>query len=204
MMGHNLGLMLKFKHQGCLTLRIRSSLCVLLMVGSPCALVHASHWGPSLQDVLKRILGAIIFRKDLFSEVEASPDLYGPFWLSTTAIFLMAMISNALDWLAERTAWEGDLEKIAYGATILYGYVFGGGFLLWVWLKVISLAQISLVALWCIYGALVPSSHQPSHVLSAQPCNSESCGCVVMEFNILFNAAERNNPSMPSIRCLLP
>lgn len=84
--------------------------------------------------------------------MEAAPDLYGPFWLSTTAVFLMAMISNALAWMSERDQWEGDLEKIAYGATILYGYVFGGGFLLWLWLKVISLAQISLTALWCIYG----------------------------------------------------
>lgn len=105
-----------------------------------------------MQDVLKRILGALIFRKDLFAEVEASPDLYGPFWLATTAVFLMAMISNALEWISDGEAWEGDLKKIAYGATILYSYVFGGGFLLWVWLKVISLAQISLTALWCIYG----------------------------------------------------
>eukprot|EP00892_Ulva_mutabilis_P005863 jgi/Ulvmu1/3649/UM017_0063.1 len=113
---------------------------------------YQQYFNVDTMDVVKRILGAMIFRKDLFVEVEASPDLYGPFWLSTTAIFLMAMISNALDWIAQRAAWEGDLEKIAYGAAILYGYVFGGGFLLWVWLKVISLAQISLISLWCIYG----------------------------------------------------
>lgn len=101
-------------------------------------------------------MGALIFRKDLFAEVEASPDLYGPFWLSTTAVFLMAMISNALEWMSQREEWQGDLEKIAYGAGILYSYVFGAGFLLWVWLKVISLAQISLIALWCIYGMLRP------------------------------------------------
>ena len=67
----------------------------------------------------KRILGALIFRKSLFSEIEQHPDLYGPFWLSTTAIFMMAMISNALDFFAyadSEEAWEGDLEKIASGA----------------------------------------------------------------------------------------
>jgi protein YIPF1/2 len=100
------------------------------------------------------MLGAIAFRKDFFTEVEAKPDLYGPFWISTTAIFLMAMISNALDWIASRDDnWEGDLQKIGYCAAVMYGYVFGGAALLWVWLKVISLAQISLSSLWCIYGA---------------------------------------------------
>ena len=103
-----------------------------------------------------RMLGAIVFRRDLFPEVEAKPDLYGPFWICTTAVFLMAMISNALDWLSNKKAgdaWVGDPEKIIYGAIILYGYVFGAGVALWVWLKVISLAAISLSALWCIYGA---------------------------------------------------
>lgn len=106
-----------------------------------------------------RMAGAIVFRRDLFAEVEAKPDLYGPFWISTTCVFLMAMISNALDWLAQRdagVAFKGDLEKIAVGAAIMYGYVFGAGVALWVWLKVISLAAISLSALWCIYGAPPP------------------------------------------------
>jgi hypothetical protein len=74
-----------------------------------------------VQDVGQRILGAIVFRRSLFSEIEAKPDLYGPFWLSTTAIFLMAMISNALDFFAykdSQRAWEGDLEKIASGVLL--------------------------------------------------------------------------------------
>ena len=76
-----------------------------------------------LQDVGKRILGALIFRKSLFSEIEQKPDLYGPFWLSTTAIFMMAMISNALDYFAysgdSDEIWEGDLKKIASGAVLV-------------------------------------------------------------------------------------
>jgi hypothetical protein len=75
-----------------------------------------------VQDVGKRILGAIIFRQSLFDEIEQHPDLYGPFWLSTTAIFMMAMISNALDFFAyndSEVAWEGDLQKIASGAFLL-------------------------------------------------------------------------------------
>lgn len=70
----------------------------------------------------KRILGALIFRKSLFSEIEQKPDLYGPFWLSTTAIFMMAMISNALDYFAysgdSDEIWEGDLKKIASGTLL--------------------------------------------------------------------------------------
>lgn len=105
------------------------------------------------------MLGAIAFRRDLFSEVEAKPDLYGPFWISTSVVFLLAMASNAVDWLASdssEVAWQGDLDKVVYGAVILYGYVFGAGLVLWLWLKVISLAAISLSALWCIYGARSP------------------------------------------------
>jgi hypothetical protein len=105
------------------------------------------------------MLGAIMFRRDLFSEIEAKPDLYGPFWICTTIVFLMAMISNAIDWMANRNTndvWQSDLQKLVYGAAVLYGYVFGAGVVLWVWLKVISLAAMSLSALWCIYGMHPP------------------------------------------------
>lgn len=108
------------------------------------------------------MLGAITFRRDLFSEVEAKPDLYGPFWICTTIVFLMAMISNGIDWMANRSTtdvWQGDLQKLIYGAAVLYGYVFGAGVALWVWLKVISLAAMSLSALWCIYGVRPPPAY---------------------------------------------
>ena len=110
-----------------------------------------------MQDVVTRLLGAVMFNRGLFAEIEAKPDLYGPFWVSTTVVFLMAMASNAVDWLADSgdsgDRWHADVTKMVHAAAILYGYVFGAGGLLWVWLKVISQAAISLASLWCLYGA---------------------------------------------------
>lgn len=120
------------------------------------------------------MLGAIAFRRDLFAEVEAKPDLYGPFWIATSVVFLMAMISNGLEWLAHRRAgdaWAGDPEKVVYGAAVLYGYVFGAGLALWAWLKVINLASISLPALWCLFGARAPALRA-----AAAPCCSLVAG----------------------------
>lgn len=106
-------------------------------------------------DVLQRMLASIIFRRDFFAQVEAAPDLYGPFWLSTAAIFLMAMVANAVSWEVNRAsagAWSYDVEKVVYAAALFYGYVFVGGAALWAWLFLLNSAQVSLTALWCIYG----------------------------------------------------
>ena len=52
--------------------------------------------------VLNRIKGSLLPRpKGAFFElVAANPDLYGPFWISTTLIFAMAMTGNLASYVA--------------------------------------------------------------------------------------------------------
>jgi hypothetical protein len=57
-----------------------------------------------LQEVLARMAGAILFLRDVFSEFESKPDLYGSISISTTCVFPVAMISNTLDWIAHRSS----------------------------------------------------------------------------------------------------
>jgi len=109
------------------------------------------------------MLASLLFSRNFFLEVEAKPDLYGPFWLSTTCVFLMAMVAAELSYLGQRRgaasvafdsgAWTFEATTVGTCASILYGYVFLIGGLLWVHLAVINRAQIGLFSLWCIYGA---------------------------------------------------
>jgi hypothetical protein len=52
--------------------------------------------------VLNRIRGSLLPRPKgaFFDAVAANPDLYGPFWISTTLIFVMAMTGNLASFVA--------------------------------------------------------------------------------------------------------
>jgi hypothetical protein len=78
-----------------------------------------------------------------------------------------------------------DRAVICAASAILYGYVFGGGFLLWVWLKVISGAAISLSALWCMYGA---------SPISDPACDDRGCAPCCRFLNALLHLIWSGTP----------
>lgn len=88
------------------------------------------------------------------------PDLYGPFWISTTIVFLIAVVSNYIGWYnhgaksGEATAaWKYDTDKVTYAGILFYGYVGVIGFAIWATLRWFK-APTSLAQIWCVYGTL--------------------------------------------------
>lgn len=113
---------------------------------------HRSHFNVDTADVLSRMRDSIvcIFRPDFLQRVGSSPDLYGPFWIATTLVFLSAVAGNVAAWASWRrihgggsgggssktpspspspssadhpSAWLYDVDKVGYSAALFYGYV---------------------------------------------------------------------------------
>jgi hypothetical protein len=78
--------------------------------------------------VVERIkLSFIPIRRDFIEKIRPNPDLYGPFWILTTLIFLLGSTSNLaryfFNW--EKTEYIFKLQLVRYGVVLVYTIGFG-------------------------------------------------------------------------------
>lgn len=106
-------------------------------------------------DVLERIKDSLLPFSGSFNEKTASnPDLYGPFWICTTLIFVAAAIGTFVTYLAHKLQhkeWNYDINLVTWSAGLFYGYVLIVPLCLYIILKYFS-APSTLVQLFCLYG----------------------------------------------------
>ncbi|KAL6497075.1 hypothetical protein OROGR_029004 [Orobanche gracilis] len=106
-------------------------------------------------DVLERIKDSLFPFSGSFSEKTAgNPDLYGPFWICTTLIFVAASIGTFVTYIAhklQKKEWDYDINLVTWSAGLFYGYVTLVPLALYIILKYFS-APSGLVQLLCLYG----------------------------------------------------
>ncbi|PIN22040.1 hypothetical protein CDL12_05259 [Handroanthus impetiginosus] len=106
-------------------------------------------------DVLDRIKDSLFPFRGSFSEKTATnPDLYGPFWICTTLIFVAASIGTFVTFLAhkwQKKEWNYEINLVTWSAGLFYGYVAIVPLALYIILKYFS-APAGLVQLLCLYG----------------------------------------------------
>ncbi|XP_015968573.2 LOW QUALITY PROTEIN: uncharacterized protein LOC107492111 [Arachis duranensis] len=94
-------------------------------------------------------------RRGTFTEKTASnPDLYGPFWICTTLIFVAASMSTFVTYISHKLKhekWEYDINLVSWSAGLFYGYVTIVPLCLYVILKYFSVPA-GIVQLLCLYG----------------------------------------------------
>jgi len=126
--------------------------------------------------VLNRIKGSLLPRpKGAFFElVAANPDLYGPFWISTTLIFAMAITGNLASFFAfhpttENPVWKYDFSRLTLAGTVVYSYVTVLPLVFWLLLRYFD-ASKKLVDVLCIYGYCL-SVFIPVSIVCVLPSN---------------------------------
>lgn len=128
-------------------------------------------------DVLYRILRSVLyfFKGDFLDHIGGNPDLYGPFWIASTLIFISAAAGNTASYIAhhkteDQKGWYYDVDKVGGSMGLFYGYVGIIGFFCFAVLKYFK-SSASLAMIWCIYGyALV--SYIPMAALCVIPMES--------------------------------
>ncbi|XP_075155266.1 protein YIPF1 [Haematobia irritans] len=121
--------------------------------------------------VLERIANSMIPKRApgnyLRSSIGQNPDLYGPFWITTTLIFCIAISGNIANYLQHHNdnyQWRYNFHLVSYAATCIFIYVNFLPAALWATFKY-SLKPLdeghetenadytpSLLSLMCIYG----------------------------------------------------
>ncbi|CAL0300086.1 unnamed protein product [Lupinus luteus] len=106
-------------------------------------------------DVLERIKDSLFPFRGTFNEKTATnPDLYGPFWICTTLIFVAASIGTFVTFISHKVKdqeWNYDINLVTWSAGLFYGYVTIVPLGLYVILKYFSVPS-GLVQLFCLYG----------------------------------------------------
>lgn len=106
-------------------------------------------------DVLERIRDSLLpYKGDFVEKVGHNPDIYGPFWICTTLIFVAAALGNFASYLSHKLkseAWAYDINKVTWSAGIFYGYTVLVPLAFYFLLNYFRVTS-GLVQLWCLYG----------------------------------------------------
>lgn len=121
--------------------------------------VHAyrPYFNVDTSDVVQRIVDSVFpLRGDFVEKTSHNPDMYGPFWICSTLVFLTAALGNLAEYLAHKTSaggtvWHYDITKVSGSAGLFYGYVGIVPLALYFVLKYLGVTS-GLVQLWCLYG----------------------------------------------------
>lgn len=131
---------------------------------------YRSFFNVDTSDVLQRMFASTVlfFKGNFLEAVSERPDLYGPFWVASTLVFVSAATGNYAGYLAHTrkggvappppgqstdapAGWYYDIDKVGGSMGLFYGYVSIVGLALWGALRWFK-SNISLAQVWCAYG----------------------------------------------------
>jgi len=151
---------------------------------------YRGYFNVNTGDVLERIYRSVMlfFKGDFIDYLGDTPDLYGPFWIASTLIFISAAAGNTASYIAyhrhgdepsSSTGWYYDVDKVGGSMGLFYGYVGVCGLIVYGVLRYLGGkdSRVGLATIWCIYGyALV--SYIPMAALCVIPLNIVRWVCV--------------------------
>ncbi|CAG8466293.1 16073_t:CDS:2 [Acaulospora colombiana] len=118
---------------------------------------YAHYFDVNTDQVLVRAFKSL-YPKEEFTEVvghNVNTDLYGPFWISTTVIFLLFVTSSIAGSIAAiingNDNYSYDFKILSFGVAAIYTYTFGIPLFVWVALKYFG-CKPSLLNVVGLYG----------------------------------------------------
>ena len=106
----------------------------------------------TFNDIKTRIISSFIPIKESFFDITMNnPDLYGPFWIYTTLIYVIAA-GGALSYYFTNSVNNYFQAFVPVAGTILYTFGFGFPLVMWLALKFFFKQEIKYVSLICLYG----------------------------------------------------
>jgi len=81
------------------------------------------------KDIGRRLKGSVLFclpssKSFLEEEIGDNPDIYGPFWIATTLIFVLSLVSNFSSWafFSGEEEWSYDMKLVVTCVSVIYGF----------------------------------------------------------------------------------
>eukprot|EP01017_Pseudomicrothorax_dubius_P026179 TRINITY_DN2900_c0_g1_i12.p1 TRINITY_DN2900_c0_g1~~TRINITY_DN2900_c0_g1_i12.p1 ORF type:complete len:203 (+),score=43.08 TRINITY_DN2900_c0_g1_i12:166-774(+) len=123
-----------------------------------CGLFTLDYYKPffnvTTSDVQERIKQAFIpNRPHFFPTIQSNPDVYGPFWIYTSLIFMLAVASN-LNYIVQKKSgdpYNFDFNCIGFATSVIYSFGFILPLILNFILNIFG-SKTRYVEILCIYG----------------------------------------------------
>ena len=105
----------------------------------------------TFNDVKTRIIKSFLPINNSFFEIAIeNPDLYGPFWIYTTLIYVIAA-GGALSYYFTNSVNNYFQAFVPVAGSILYCFGFGFPLVMWLYMKIFKI-EMKYVSLICLYG----------------------------------------------------
>lgn len=125
------------------------------------------------EDVIERLLHSLSYcrrEKSFLILITDRADLYGPFWLATSLVFTIGVVTHLNGWIVaymSGAAWSYDFQTVLTACTVIYSYVVTAPVLMWLTFRNYDKnAKVSIIA--CLYGYSI-SPFIPATVLCLIP-----------------------------------
>jgi len=115
---------------------------------------YAQFFDVDTNEVIKRCWAALYPRANFLDVLEGNPDLYGPFWIATTVVFILFM-TGTISWKLASSGQEHysyDFGLLSGAAGLIYGYTGIIPICLWATLKWFGSESANLLECWALYG----------------------------------------------------
>jgi len=126
------------------------------------------------KEVGQRLLRSLFpYPPNFIDTMRANPDIYGPFWITSTVVFLMFAAGNFggyLNWVFygnHSNKWSPNFSLVSVSAFAIYGYQIIVPLLLWIVSKFLKIG-LTLLDCLCIYGYAL-SIYIPVAVICVAP-----------------------------------
>ncbi|EHA52089.1 hypothetical protein MCOR27_005218 [Pyricularia oryzae] len=116
---------------------------------------YAQFFDVDTSAVLSRCWAALYPRANFLDVLEGNPDLYGPFWIATTVIFILFIGGTISQYLATRGTTEAfvyDFTLLSGAAGLIYGYTLFLPVVLFLALRYFGSESANLLECWALYG----------------------------------------------------
>ncbi|MCJ1223732.1 hypothetical protein MMC12_000375 [Toensbergia leucococca] len=115
---------------------------------------YAQYFDVDTAEVLRRCAATLYPRTPFLDILDGNPDLYGPFWIATTVIFILFLAGTISKYLTIHTGhrFQYDFRLLSGAAGLIYGYTGLVPVGLWGVLKWFGSEGASLLECWALYG----------------------------------------------------
>lgn len=115
---------------------------------------YAQFFDVDTTTVLNRCAAALYPRRPFLDVLDGNPDLYGPFWIATTVVFILFLTGTINAYLAAEgdKHFEYDFGLLGSATGLIYGYTAIIPVALWAVLRWFGSEGANLLECWALYG----------------------------------------------------
>ncbi|EPE03425.1 yip1 domain family [Ophiostoma piceae UAMH 11346] len=115
---------------------------------------YAQFFDVDTSAVLARCWAALYPRANFLDVLEGNADLYGPFWIATTVVFILFLSGTISQYLATTGSepFAYDFTLLSGAAGLIYGYTLIIPVLLFAALRYFGSESANLLECWALYG----------------------------------------------------